>query len=116
MIATAVDFTVMISLVSGAGLDPAIATAISAACGGIVNFILGRRWVFRATHHKTAPQAGRYFLVSLGSLILNACGVHVLASIFHVPYVAARVAVSLVVSVTWNFPMQRTFVFGGRHP
>jgi putative flippase GtrA len=113
IIATAVDFTVMIALVSGVGLAPAVGTAIGAACGGTVNFILGRRWVFRATHHKTAPQAGRYFLVSLGSLVLNACGVHVLATIFQVPYVAARVAVSFLVSVTWNFPMQRSFVFGG---
>jgi hypothetical protein len=38
--------------------------------------------------------------------------VHAFAGHVHVSYVALRVAVSLAMSVLWNFPMQRTFVFG----
>jgi putative flippase GtrA len=114
IVATIVDFTVMIALVSLAGAAPAVGTAAGASCGGIANFLLGRRWIFRATQHHPAGQAGRYAMVSLGSLVLNTCGMHVLASVMHQPYVAARLAVSFVVSVLWNFPMQRSFVFGGR--
>lgn len=87
-----------------------------AACGGISNFLVGRRWVFRATGYRTAPQAGRYAVVSLGSLLLNTAGVQVLTSRVLVQYVAARVAVSLAVSVLWNFPMQRSFVFRADTP
>lgn len=112
--ATAVDFTVMIALVSAAGAAPALGTAIGAASGGVVNFLLGRRWIFRATAYHPAPQAWRYAMVSVGSLVLNTCGVHVLAGVMHQPYVAARLAVSFAVSVLWNFPLQRGFVFGGR--
>jgi putative flippase GtrA len=111
-VATAVDYGVMITLVSLAGAAPEIGTAVGAACGGITNFTVGRRWVFRATQRDPYPQAGRYAAVSLGSLLLNTCGMHFVASLLHVQYVAARVIVSIFVSLFWNFPMQRTFVFG----
>jgi putative flippase GtrA len=114
MVATVVDFAVMIALVSLVGAAPAVGTAVGAASGGVVSFMLGRRWIFRATEYHPAPQAGRYALVSFGSLVLNTCGVHVLAGLMHYPYVAARLAVSFAVSVLWNFPLQRGFVFGGR--
>ena len=113
IVATLVDFAVMIALVSFAGAGPAVGTAVGAASGGFVNFLLGRRWIFRATEQHAAPQVGRYALVSLGSLVLNTCGMHALASVMHYPYVAARLAVSFTVSVLWNFPLQRHFVFGG---
>lgn len=111
MVATVVDYSVMIALVSLGGAPPAAGTAVGAASGGFANFLLGRRWVFRATNHRTAPQAWRYAMVSAGSLVLNTAGVHVLATLFHIQYVAARVVVSIAVSLLWNFPMQRTFVF-----
>ncbi|MDB5213387.1 MAG: CDP-diacylglycerol--glycerol-3-phosphate 3-phosphatidyltransferase [Myxococcaceae bacterium] len=109
--ATAVDYSVMIAVVSGLGAPPAVGTAVGAATGGVFNFFLGRRWIFRSTRAEAAHQARRYALVSLGGLVLNTCGVHVLAGILHYPYVAARVVVSIVVSLVWNFPMQRSFVF-----
>jgi putative flippase GtrA len=112
VVATIVDYSVMIGLVSVAGASPAVGTAFGAASGGGVNFFLGRRWIFRSTQAPPARQAGRYAVVSFGSLVLNTCGMHVLADILHYPYVAARLAVSFVVSLLWNFPMQRTFVFG----
>ena len=111
--ATVVDYSVMIVLVSGFGAAPAVGTAVGAASGGVLNFVLGRRWIFRSTAAAAGGQAGRYAMVSLGSLILNTCGVQALAGILQYPYVAARLAVSFCVSVLWNFPMQRKFVFGG---
>jgi putative flippase GtrA len=112
VVATIVDYSLMITVVSLLGAAPELGTAVGAACGGVVNFILGRRWIFRATEGRSASQAGRYALVSFGSLLLNTAGVHVLASRLQVGYVAVRVVVSLTVSLFWNFPMQRTFVFG----
>ena len=111
--ATITDYSVMIVLVSGLGVPPEVGTAAGATSGGVLNFVLGRRWIFRSTIAAAGAQARRYAAVSLGSLILNTCGVHVLAGIMHYPYVAARLVVSFCVSVLWNFPMQRSFVFGG---
>ena len=112
-IATGLDYGVMIALVSLGGASPETGTALGAACGAVLNFSLGRMWIFRATGGKVAPQAGRYIAIATGSLLLNTAGMHVLAGLLHVPYVAARVAVSIVVSLLWNFPMHQTFVFRG---
>jgi putative flippase GtrA len=108
---TLVDFTVMIACVSLARLPPAAGTAIGAACGGVTNFFLGRRWIFQKKDEGAHHQAARYALVSATSLILNTLGEHVLAGIEHVQYVIARMGVALAVSVLWNYPMQRSFVF-----
>jgi putative flippase GtrA len=115
VLATALDFSVMIALVTMAGLSPASSTAIGAACGGVLNFMLGRHWIFRAHAEQggAAPQALRYALVSFGSLLLNTGGEHVLATMSHWQFVIARIVVSFLVSILWNFPMQRSFVFRG---
>ncbi len=109
--ATAVDFGVMMVAVSLVGLAPATGTAIGATFGGVSNFILGRRWIFQSEHGDASGQAFRYALVSLVSLALNTAGEHALVAGAHLQFVAARVVVAFVVSLLWNFPMQRSFVF-----
>ncbi|MEZ4407356.1 MAG: hypothetical protein R3A52_12880 [Polyangiales bacterium] len=49
--------------------------------------------------------------MSAASLGLNAAGEYVVATRLGVDYVLARVAVSVAVSLLWNFPMHRLFVF-----
>jgi putative flippase GtrA len=106
-----VDFAVMIACVSIGGLMPAAGTAIGAASGGVTNFLLGRHWIFKPAPDAITLQASRYALVSFASLLLNTAGEHALAGVAHVQYVAARFAVAITVSIFWNFPMQRSFVY-----
>jgi putative flippase GtrA len=106
--ATALDYALMILAVERLGVTPPAATALGATAGAVANFLLGRAWIFRAGAGPWATQAARYALVSGGSAGWNALGVLVLHD---VPYVGARAAVSLAVSVLWNFPAQRRFVF-----
>ncbi len=117
IIATGIDFLTMIFLVQILHFSPEWATAFGAFAGGVSNFALGRRWIFKPEGgHQThaGVQAIRYALVSGGSLVLNATGMHLLATIAGIQYVLARVIVSVLVSVAWNFPMQRGFVFGAK--
>jgi putative flippase GtrA len=111
LFATAVDFGTMIALVSGAGLPAVPATAIGAACGGASNFALGRRWIFRASDGHAGAQAVRYAVVSAASLGWNALGEYVVHDRLGVQYVLARTLVAVAVSLAWNFPMQRGFVY-----
>jgi putative flippase GtrA len=106
--ATALDYALMILAVERLGLTPPAATAIGAMAGAVANFLLGRTWIFHAGRGVWAAQAARYALVSGASAGWNALGVLLLHD---VPYVWARVAVSIAVSVLWNFPAQRRFVF-----
>jgi putative flippase GtrA len=111
LVATAVDFGVMIFCVERLGFSPVLATALGATLGALTNFSLGRAWIFRLHSGKIDEQAARYVLVSAGSSGWNAVGEHVMHDLAHVEYVIARVIVAVSVSLLWNFPMQRRFVF-----
>jgi putative flippase GtrA len=109
--ATLVDFSSMIALVERVGLSPVTGTAIGASLGAITNFILGRVWIFRRHSGHWAWQAVRYAVVAATSAGLNTLGEHLVHDVGGVQYVLARVFVSVGVSLLWNFPMQRRFVF-----
>jgi putative flippase GtrA len=109
--ATLVDFATMIACVH-AGLTPVAGTALGAGVGAAANFALGRYWVFPAgLPGRARRQAIRYALVSLSSLALNTLGELLLHDVAHMQYVLARVVVAGAVSLAWNFPLQRGWVF-----
>jgi putative flippase GtrA len=110
-IASVFDFGLMSAGVELLGLRPSIATALGAWAGAIVNFVFARHVVFRAQAGIAWHQALRYGVVAIASLVFNAALEWLLAEHFHVQYFVARLVVSGVVSIVWNFPMQRYFVF-----
>jgi len=114
IVATAVDFAVMSALVSGLGVRPWLATAAGAFVGGVTNFSLGRHWIFSATEDDVRGQAGRYAFVSGASLAWNSAGEYVLTGVLGIQWLIARAIVALLVSVLWNFPVQRAFVYRAR--
>jgi putative flippase GtrA len=111
VVATGIDFGTMSALVSLLGLPAALATAIGATVGGASNFLLGRHWIFAAKEGRTAAQAWRYVLVSATSLVLNSVGEYLLHDRARIQYLVARILVATVVSVGWNYPLQRSFVY-----
>jgi putative flippase GtrA len=113
---TALDFTVMTVLVTVAGRSAVFGTVIGAATGGITNFALGRKWIFDATGANAHRQAVRYAVVSGASLLLNAAGEYVLHDGLGLQFQVARAVIATLVSVAWNFPMHRYFVFPAPRP
>ncbi|HKU37648.1 MAG TPA: GtrA family protein [Polyangiales bacterium] len=109
--ATVFDFSTMIGMVQLLHVHPALGTAVGAAAGGMFNFLLGLHWIFPAGRSTAFGSALRYALVSVASLGLNTAGEYVLVSWLGVQYVLARLLVAIGVSVLWNFPMQRDFVY-----
>jgi len=110
LVATGVDYCIMIACVSLFGLSPVVGTVIGALCGAVTSFTLGRRWVFDARRGDLRGQALRYAMVSAVSLCCNAGGEWLLLRV-GLQYVLARVVTSIVVGIGWNFPMHRHFVF-----
>ncbi len=109
--ATVVDFGAMILLVEVLHIRPEVATAIGATLGGITNFTLGRAWIFRGQSGHVAGQAARYAMVSAVGAAMNTAGEDIVHGRAHVQYIVARALVAIAVSLMWNFPMQREFVF-----
>jgi putative flippase GtrA len=116
-VSTCADFSMMTLAHELCGFHPVEATVFGATLGAVVNFQLGRHWVFGARQGTVWRQAMRYAAVSLGCVILNAAGMARLVSWLGASdYLAYRVAVSLAVSVFWSFPAQRWFVFNVKTP
>ena len=115
ILATIVDYGLMIACVELARLDPVPATALGALAGAVTNFTLGRLFTFRgASQSAVAGQSWRYALVSGASLALNTGGEHLFHDLLGLQYLVARVIVSVIVSNAWNYPLQRFFVFARR--
>jgi putative flippase GtrA len=111
LVATGVDFGVMIACVEWLGVSAVAGTAAGATLGAATNFTLGRVWIFRRHSRRPADQAVRYAMVSAASAAWNALGEHVVHELAHVQYVLARALVAFAVGLIWNFPMHRYFVF-----
>jgi putative flippase GtrA len=109
--ASAVDFLVTVVLVEGLRVWPVAATMLGNVAGGIANFYLGRHHVFKVSSHRAASQGVRYSVVWLGSLLLNAGGMYLLADLAHANYLLSKVVVSLLVGFGFNYPLQLYFVF-----
>lgn len=108
---SAVDFLTTICLVEGLHAWPVAATMLGNVAGGITNFYLGRNHVFKVSQHRAASQGGRYAVVWLGSLLLNAAGMYVLTDVAHANYLLSKLVVSLLVGFGFNYPLQLYFVF-----
>ena len=109
--ATAVDFGITIFLREILLASVMSANTTGNILGGILSFMLGRQWVFEG-HSKTLQiHASRYLVVWVGSLLLNAGGVFLLTYGLSVNYILAKSIVAVLVGFTYNYFLQKRFVF-----
>ena len=102
-----------------------VSTAIGLVAGGVVNCIVNYRFTFRADNCSIKAVAVKYLLIRAGSFVLNLVGTtlfdQLLQSLEIQKYLSwvkpdgifafARLSVSLVVSLAWNFILQKNFVY-----
>lgn len=108
---TIVDYLVTIVAVEAGHLDHVLAVAAGNVAGGCINFYLGRHYVFGEGQQALLSQVSRYFLVWLGSLLLNTGGVYLLMQSLHLSYLVSKIGVGLLVGVGFNYALQQKFVF-----
>ena len=127
--ATIVDFAVTVLLSSFLGVYYVIATAIGAVTGGVTNCMTNYRWVFPGSNRKKVDLAVRYTLVWCVSMGLNVLGTYALTEMLRnssfaqtvflnhtgLVYIIAKVVVAIAVAVTWNYQMQKMFVYSKVH-
>ena len=106
------------------GIYPWLATLCGAFAGGVTNCIINYKFTFHASGLPWKAVAVKYFLVWVGSVALNSLGTEFLYRLLRslrwvheniespdAVFAAVRLAVSLVVSLAWNFILQRNFVY-----
>ena len=101
-----------------------LAVAIGAVIAGVVNCCVNYKFTFRAENCSVKAVAIKYLLIWGGSFVLNLGGTtafdHLLQHwewLRHIGmrpdgiFAFARLSVSLVVSLAWNFLLQKNFVY-----
>ena len=110
-IASFFDYLITIFLVNQFHADVVWSSTTGTVCGGIINFLIGRNWVFESKNRRARDQAFKYGLVWGGNLILNTGGMYLMTKGLKIHYVVSKLFVSLIVGFCYNYTMQKRYVF-----
>ena len=111
LVASATDFGVTIIAANLFGWWYLAASITGTVTGGAVNFYVNRKWVFESESTAIKRQILKYILVWTGNLIIVTAGVFVLTHSFNLNYVLAKVLSSVLTGVSYNYIMQKQFIF-----
>ncbi|TXB65910.1 GtrA family protein [Vicingus serpentipes] len=111
IIATMVDFFVLIILTELFNVWYVASTAIGAFCGALTNFIICRYWAFVNSSNNLSNQIVKYTLVSAGSLVLNTLFVYLLTDFGGVTYSISKIITAIFIAIFYNFTLQKYYVF-----
>ena len=111
ILATLTDFLTFAFLTKLVGLWYVSAAIISAIIGGIIAFLGNRKWVFRQEDGKMSNQAIKYTIVWLSSILLNTGILYILVENTQITELYAKIIVSIIVGVFFNFLMNKYYVF-----
>lgn len=111
LVATILDFALTVLLVDIFGVWYALANVVGNVSGAMINFTIGRFWAFEATGKPVTSQVWKYILVWLGYVVINFLSLIIIKASFGVDYRIAKLLVALVLSVTYNYPLQKSFIF-----
>ena len=79
--------------------------------GGSIQFILCRTWAFKIKGKIRQDQVMKFVLVFIGNLILSAAGIYFFTNCLGVNYIISKTITSIVLGLTYNYFMQKKFVF-----
>ncbi len=110
-----VDYLIMISITEFFGVHYILSIAIGGLVGAVVNFLINRHWAFRS---KEVPyecsgrrQLLRFCLVVINSIVLKSTGTWFFTSFMKIDYKISRIITDLIVSIIFNYMLQRHWVF-----
>lgn len=105
-----VNLAVFAALVHGLGVRPVLAALGAFAVAVTNNFLVNRRWTFRAHGDPAAPQAARFLAVSLLGLGWNLAALAGLVALGLAPVLAQAIAIATATPLT--FLGNRLWTFG----
>ncbi len=112
-----INLVVFAALVKGLGVHHVVA-AVGAFCVAVLNnYLWNRAWTFSGSEGRTSFQATRFFLVSLGALLVNIAVLEILIGQFGLPELLAQ-AVAVGTATPVNFVGNKLWTFddGGPGP
>lgn len=119
-----IDMLMSFAFFAWLGIAPWLATICGAFAGGVTNCVINYKFTFHASDCPWKAVAVKYFMVWVGSVAFNAIGTELFYRILvewpwlrsiteseDAVFAAVRLTISLIVSLAWNFVMQRNFVY-----
>ena len=110
-IATVIDYGSFAILLEVIGIYTGTARALGALLGAAANFTVNKLWTFKTRENSLWVELPRYAAISLTSLLLNTVGVILLTEGLRWNPLAAAALIGVLVSLGWNLPLHRIFVF-----
>lgn len=108
------DYLIMIACTELLGIHYTISIIISGLLGAVINFSINRKWTFSAEKGALGMQLARFILVVLGSVFLKSAGTYLITTYLRLDYRISRILTDLVVSLGFNYTLQRFWVFSGK--
>ena len=105
------DYLVTIIFKQFLQFDEVLASILGTIVGGVINFLIGRHWVFKSRDVPVFRQGRRYLLAWVGNMVLNALGVASLIRFGKVNYLIAKVITSITIAIAYNYPIQKKYVY-----
>ncbi|MDR3706448.1 MAG: GtrA family protein [Paludibacteraceae bacterium] len=114
-LSSVVDFSITYLLTSFAGVWYILSTTSGVFAGGLVNFLLGRYWVFNARNGKKLDQVFKYILIWASSMLLNLSGTIFFTEVMGMYYMVSKLLTGILVGILFNYNLQKAFVFKIKH-
>src|SRR5699024_1988949 len=104
------DYAIMLFCTEVLGIHYTLSIVISGTLGAVVNFSINKYWTFKSPS-PIGGQLVRFVVVVLGSIALKSSGTYLVTEFMEIDYKISRIIVELVVSLLFNYPLQRYWVF-----
>ncbi|MDR1673629.1 MAG: GtrA family protein [Bacteroidales bacterium] len=112
------DYLVMIGLTEFFGIHYTVSIVISGIAGAVVNFSINKTWAFyrreNTYRYSHVQQLARFAVVVCNSIMLKTAGTYFFTETVHIDYKISRLMVELLVSILFNYMLQRHWVFRNR--
>ncbi len=105
------DYGIMIVLTEYGHLHYTRSIIISGMFGAIINFSVNRYWTFNNRTVSKTRQLRRFVFVVLGSILLKSSGTYLLTELLKLDYKISRICIDAVVSLGFNYTLQKYWVF-----
>lgn len=110
LVAVAFHYATLIGLREWRGWSPVPATLLGYVVGGIVSYVLNRRYTFAtdASHARAGP---RFIMVAAGGFVITWGLMHLATQTFSLPYLLAQCVTTGIVML-WSYAAHRFWTFG----
>ena len=113
-----VDYGTMVFIAEVFHIHYTIGIVIGGIFGALINFFLNKKWTFsdenESYQSSTTKQLAKFAITALNSIALKSYGTYLLTSFLSLDYKITRIMVDLIVSICFNYTLQKQWVFKKR--